>query len=90
MSSLLFGRCGCALWRAFTRRSRHVLILQKIRGIKGGSCELKTKKDRGDVMSCIQGHHSSDIPSITLKKQNSVLTSQWRELRGGQTGREEN
>lgn len=44
----------------------------------------KDKKRRvGNVMSCIQGHHSSDIPSITLKKQNSVLTSRWR----GATGR---
>lgn len=34
-------------------------------------------------MSCVRDHHSSHIPSITLKKQNSVLTSRWR----GATGR---
>lgn len=41
-------------------------------------------------MSCIQGHQSSDIPSITppsLKKQNNVLTSWWRGAEG-RAGRE--
>lgn len=50
----------------------------------------KLDKDGKNVDVCIQDHHSSDVPSITLqpsdttilKKQNSVLTSQWRGAEG--------
>lgn len=46
----------------------------------------RQKRRGGSVMSCIQGHHSTDVPSITLKKQNGVLTSQRWELREGRQG----
>lgn len=39
------------------------------------------------LMSCIQAHHSSDVPSITstiMNKQNSVLTLQWRGAKEGE------
>lgn len=85
VSSFLFGRCGCFLWRVFTKRwGTWVLTLQKIK--RGGRWWLKTKQRGGGWCPATQGHHSSDIPSITLKKQNGVLTSRWRGAKGRADG----
>lgn len=82
VSSFLFGRCGCALWHVFSKQKVKVCV-DALENEKWRKLITKKERRRGDVMSCIRDHHSSDIPSITLKKQNSVLTSRWR----GATGR---